>query len=130
MPAPIAAYWILLAGALMPYPLVMVAKAGKAYDNTDPRNPKVLDTALKQRGHGAHANALEAFPLFAAAVLLAGVRHAPAGIVDALAWLWLVARVAYSACYLAGLGTPRSLSWVVAAGAAVAILVIAILQGS
>lgn len=130
MPAPIAAYWIMLVGALMPYVLVVIAKAGKGYDNTDPRNPKTLDTVLKQRAYGAHANALEGFPLFAAAVLLAGFRHAPAGLVDALAWLWLAARIAYSACYLAGYGTPRSLTWVVAAGASIAILVTAILRGS
>lgn len=129
MPELTAAYWILLAGALMPYPLVTMAKAGPAYDNADPRNPNALNTVLRQRAFGAHANCLEALPLFAAAVLLAGLRQAPANTVDLLAWGWLVARLAYVGCYLQGLASLRSLIWLVATGCAVAIFVIAILQG-
>jgi uncharacterized MAPEG superfamily protein len=126
MGEPIAAYWILLAGALMPYPLVMLAKANKDYDNTDPRNPAVLNTPLRRAAFGAHANCLEAFPLFAVAVLLAGLRHAPAPTVDTAAAVWLAARLAYVGCYLKGLGSLRSLIWVVATAASVTILVTAI----
>ena len=129
MPEPIAAYWILLAGALTPYPLVTLAKAGPAYDNTDPRNPAALTTPLRQRAYGAHANCLEAFPLFAAAVLLAGFRDAPAGAVNLAAWIWLACRLLYVACYLKGLGTLRSLLWVAATAASLAIFVIAVVQG-
>lgn len=126
MVEPIAGYWILLAGALMPYPLVMLAKASKDYDNTDPRNPAVLNTPLRRAAFGAHANCLEAFPLFAAAVLLAGLRHAPAHTVDIAAGVWLLARLAYVACYLRGLGTLRSLIWGVATAASLVMLVTAI----
>jgi uncharacterized MAPEG superfamily protein len=130
MAGPIWAYWILLIGALMPYPLVVVAKANKDYDNADPRNPAVLSTPLRRAAYGAHANCLEAFPLFAAAVLLAGVRHAPAGAVDIAAVVWLIARLAYVVCYLRGLASLRSLTWGVAAAASITILVTAISQGS
>ena len=130
MAGPIWAYWILLIGALMPYALVGVAKANKDYDNADPRNPAALSTPLRRAAYGAHANSLEAFPLFAAAVLLAGLRHAPAGTVDAAAVVWLVARLAYAACYLRGLASLRSLVWGVATADSITILVTAITQGS
>lgn len=128
MPEPIAAYWILLAGALMAYPLVTLAKAGPAYDNADPRNPQALTSVLRQRAFGAHANCLEALPLFAAAVLLAGFRHAPGHPVDLLAWAWFGCRLLYVACYLRGLATLRSLIWAAATAASIAIFVIAITQ--
>jgi uncharacterized MAPEG superfamily protein len=130
MPEPLAAYWILLAGALMAYPLVMAAKAGPAYDNADPRNPKALTSVLRQRAFGAHANCLEALPLFAAAVLLAGFRQAPAATVDLLAWVWLGCRLVYVGCDLKGLASLRSLIWLGATAASVAIFVIAITQGT
>jgi uncharacterized MAPEG superfamily protein len=130
MPEPIAAYWILLVGALMPYPLVIVAKAGPSYDNTDPRNSAALTSPLKKAAHGAHANCLEAFPFFAAAVLLAGLRHAPAETVNIAAGVWLAARLAYVACYLAGQGTLRSLIWLVGAIANIFILVTAITRAA
>ena len=130
MAEPIWAYWILLVGALMPYPLVIVAKANKDYDNREPRDPALLRTPLRRAAYGAHANCLEAFPLFAAAVLLAGLRHAPAGAVDLAAAIWLAARLGYVACYLAGLASLRSLIWGVATAASIAILVTAITQGS
>jgi uncharacterized MAPEG superfamily protein len=130
MPAPIAAYWILLVGALMPYPLVIMAKVGPDYDNADPRNPKALSSRFKQAAFGAHANCLEAFPLFAAAVLLAGFRHAPAQGVDIAAWVWLASRLVYVACYLRGLASLRSLVWMVATIASVTILVTGITHGA
>lgn len=127
---PLAAYWILLIGALMPYPLVIMAKVGPTYDNADPRNAQALTSALKRNAFGAHANCLEAFPLFAAAVLLAGFRHAPAQAVDIAAFVWLAARLGYVACYLSGRASLRSLIWLVATGASIAILVMAITRGS
>lgn len=130
MTAPLAAYWILLVGALMPYPLVMLAKAHRDYDNADPRNPAAINTPLRQRAFGAHANSLEAFPLFAAAVLLASVRHAPAQAVDLAAGIWLAFRLAYVTCYLRGLASLRSLMWTGATIASLAILVLAIVHAA
>jgi uncharacterized MAPEG superfamily protein len=125
MPEPLAAYWVLLIGALMPYPLVMMAKVGPNYDNADPRNPAALASTLRRNAFGAHANCLEVLPLFASAVLLAGFRHAPAQSVDALAFVWLACRLGYVACYLKGLASLRSLIWSAATAAAIAIFVLA-----
>lgn len=126
MQEPFAAYWILLVGAVMPYPLVMMAKAHRDYDNTDPRNPAAINTPFRQRAFGAHANSLEAFPLFAAAVLLAALRDVPGHTVDVAAYVWLACRLAYVGCYLAGFGSLRSLIWLGATGASIFILVKAI----
>lgn len=130
MSEPFVAYWILLAGALTPYPLVILAKAGPAYDNADPRNPAALSSTLRRNAFGAHANCLEALPLFAAAVLLAGFRHAPAQTVNLLACAWLACRLIYVACYLKGLASLRSLIWSAATAASIAIFVIAVTHGS
>ncbi|CAN7241068.1 MAPEG family protein [Phenylobacterium sp. LjRoot219] len=130
MPEPLAAYWILLVGALMPYPLVIMAKVGPTYDNADPRNPAALTTARRRNAFGAHANCLEALPLFAAAVLLAGFRHAPAPTVDLLAFVWLLCRLSYVACYLSGRASLRSMIWLGATAAAIAIFVLAVVQGT
>jgi uncharacterized MAPEG superfamily protein len=130
MQEPIAAYWILLVGALMPYPLVIMAKASRDYDNADPRNLKAIDTPLRRAAYGAHANSLEAFPLFAAAVLLAGLRHAPAETVNLAAFVWLAGRLGYVACYLAGLASLRSLVWLVPTFSSVALIVMALTHGA
>ena len=129
MPEPVAAYWVLLIGALMPYPLVIMAKAGPAYDNADPRNPAALTSALRRNAFGAHANCLEVLPLFAAAVLLAGLRHAPAQLVNTLAFVWLACRLGYVACYLRGLASLRSLIWGAATAASIAIFVLGATAG-
>jgi len=128
MAEPLAAYWILLVGAVMPYVLVIIAKANRDYDNADPRNPAALNTPFRRAAYGAHLNSLEAFPLFAAAVLLAGLRHAPAQAVDVAAYVWLAFRLAYAACYLTGRASLRSLSWLGAAASSLAILVISLLK--
>lgn len=130
MQEPFAAYWILLVGALMPYPLVMMAKANRDYVNADPRNPAALNTPFRQRAFGAHANSLEAFPLFAAAVLLAALRDVPGQAVDIAAFVWLACRLAYVGCYLAGLASLRSLIWLGATGASLFILVAAIMRSA
>jgi uncharacterized MAPEG superfamily protein len=124
MPEPLAAYWVLLIGALMPYPLVIMAKVGPTYDNADPRNPAALTTPFRRNAFGAHSNCLEVLPLFAAAVLLAGFRHAPAQLVDTLAFVWLACRLGYVACYLRGLASLRSLIWGASTAAAIAIFVL------
>lgn len=129
MQEPFVAYWMLLVGALAPYVLVIVAKAGPAYDNADPRNPAALNTPFRRAAYGAHANSLEAFPLFAAAVLLAGLRHAPAPAVNVAAWAWLAFRLAYVACYLTGRPSLRSLAWVGATASSLTILVMALTRG-
>ena len=130
MQEPVVAYWILLVGALMPFPLVIIAKANRDYDNTDPRNPAAINTPLRRSAYGAHQNCLEAFPLLAAAVLLAALRHAPAQAVNLSACIWLAFRLAYAACYLTQRGSWRSLAWAGATACSLAIFVMALTRGT
>ena len=67
------AYWCVLAAALLPYLWVGIAKAGGArFDNRDPRAWLARQEEPKrQRATAAQLNAFEAFPAFAAGVLIA-----------------------------------------------------------
>ncbi len=128
MDQPRVAYWILFAAGIMPYFVLVLAKAHRGYDNANPRDPAAWDTPLRKSAHAAHLNCLEAFPLFGAAVLLAGLRQAPPQAVDVAAVVWLVFRLGYVASYLRGMATARSLTWFVASVASLAIFLMALLR--
>jgi uncharacterized MAPEG superfamily protein len=81
------------------------------YDNSNPRNPGFYRPGLRARAQGAHLNGYEAFPFFAAAVILAEMRGAPQGAVDALAVAFVVVRVVYVLLYLGDRPTLRSVVW-------------------
>jgi uncharacterized MAPEG superfamily protein len=85
----------------------------RQYDNANPRDPQFYTPGFRARSQGAHLNGYENFPFFAAAVLLAEMKGAPQGMVDALAVGFLLARVAYVACYLDDRPTARSILWAV-----------------
>lgn len=108
------AYWCILIVALLPYLWVMIAKAsGTRYDNRDPRgwlarqdNPRV------HRANAAQLNGYEAFPPFAAGVVLAQLAGVPA---DRIAWLaiaFVIFRMLHGALYVGGMShSLRSLVW-------------------
>ena len=119
------AYWCVLAAGLLPYLATISAKAGARFDNRMPRAWLAAQTGWRARANAAQQNAFEAFPLFAVAVLVAHQGGAPQGRVDALALLFVAARVAYLVTYVADLALLRSIVWVVGIGSAVAIFVAA-----
>ena len=105
----------LLGAVLLTLLTIMPAKlAGRRdYDNGNPRDPGFYQPGFRARALGAHQNGFEAFPFFAAAVLLAEMRAAPQGTVDLLAVGFLLARAAYVACYLGNRPSLRSAMWFV-----------------
>jgi len=105
------AYWCVLAAALIPFFTVIPAKAAKDFDNHAPRLWEERCTGWRARGYWAHLNAFEAFPPFAAAVIIAHLERAPQGGINLLAGIFIVARVVYSVCYYADLATLRSIVW-------------------
>lgn len=119
------AYWCVLAAALIPILTVFPAKVAKDFDNRAPRPWEERLGGWRARAYWAHLNAFEAFPPFAAAVIIAHLAHAPQGRLDLLAGTFVAARVAYSACYYADLATLRSLVWAVGFGCVVGLFVIA-----
>ncbi|MGN6389714.1 MAG: MAPEG family protein [Burkholderiaceae bacterium] len=126
---PLAAWCILIAGVL-PIATVAVAKWGsRDYDNAAPRAWLDKQSGLRRRADYAHRNHFEAFPFFAAAVLLAQQLHAPQSRIDALAALFIVARLVYTWCYLGNRPSLRSLAWLVGYAAVIALFVVAASAG-
>ena len=117
------ALWCVLVAGLLPYAATLIAKGGTRFDNRNPRTWLAAQTGWRARAHAAQLNGFEAFPLFAAAVLVAQYLHAPPGRIDALALLFVAARVAYLLAYLADRHLLRSIVWAIGFGAAVAIFV-------
>lgn len=118
------AYWCVLIAALLPYFTVAVAKSNKHFDNNHPRAWLGRLEGLPARAHAAHLNGFEAFPFFAAAVIVAHQLHAGQTLLNVLSGLYIVARIAYVACYLADRATLRTLVWTVAFGLNVAIFLL------
>jgi len=106
----------LLAAVILTIVSIGPAKMSGArnYDNRNPRDPAFYTPGLRARSQGAHLNGYEAFPFFAAAVILAEMRAVPQGVVNGLAVAFIVARVLYVLFYLGDRPTLRSLVWAVA----------------
>lgn len=108
------ATWCVLIAGLMPYLATGIAKiGGERYNNRNPRLWLDKQQGFRGRAHAAQVNSFEAFPLFAAAVIIAQLSGAPQGRVDALALLFIAARVGYLVCYLADWHWARSSVWLV-----------------
>jgi uncharacterized MAPEG superfamily protein len=108
------ALWCMLLAGVMPYLTVGIAKAvGGSYDNSDPRGRAAAYEGLARRAHAAHSNGFEAFPLFAAAVLVAELKGGSRGMVDMLAVAFIAVRIGYVACYLLDKPSLRSLLWAI-----------------
>jgi uncharacterized MAPEG superfamily protein len=83
----------------------------RRFDNSKPRDPAFYEDPLAARAQGAHQNGIEAFPFFAAAILLAEFRACPQRLIDELAVLFVIVRVAYVFTYLGDRPTLRSILW-------------------
>jgi uncharacterized MAPEG superfamily protein len=105
------AYWCILIAALLPIALVSFAKAGTGGDNRHPREELESLPAAKRRAYAAHQNAYENFPFFAVAVISAATLGAPIGTLNALAVLYIVARVAHGALYINDSAQLRSMAY-------------------
>ncbi|HET9483129.1 MAG TPA: MAPEG family protein [Xanthomonadales bacterium] len=120
------AYWCVLAAGLMPFLWTSVAKTtGERFNNRTPREWQARLSGLPARAHAAHLNSFEAFPLFAAAVIIADLLDAPQATVDLLALAFIGLRVLYGILYLADQHALRSLVWFAALACTVAIFVVA-----
>ncbi len=86
---------------------------GRGYDNRHPREQQARLTGWGKRALGAHLNAFETFAPFAAAVLVAHAGGADPTWSARFAVTFVLARVAYTVCYLANLASLRSSVWMV-----------------
>jgi uncharacterized MAPEG superfamily protein len=101
-------------GMVMLYLLTIVPIkwiGARRFDNARPRDPGFYEDPVAARALGAHQNGIEAFPFFAVAVLLAEFRGGPQRLVNELAVLFLIVRIAYVFTYVGDRATLRSILW-------------------
>ena len=122
----VISYACVLVAGLMPVFCAGIAKAGaKGYDNHNPRAWLAQQSGFRARANAAQANSLEAFPFFAVGLVLALLTGVDPFVVDLLAVLFVAARVAYVACYLADKALFRSIFWAVGYFSVIAFYVLA-----
>jgi uncharacterized MAPEG superfamily protein len=121
------AFWCVLVAGLLPYIAVGLAKADKSYlrHNDAPRDWEARLQGRQSRAHAAHLNSFEAFPLFAAGVLVAAFCKAPQGMIDGIAIAFVITRVVYIVCYVHNLATLRSVVWMAGLALSVALFFVA-----
>ena len=118
-------------GTLMLYLLTIASVKWigfRRFDNSKPRDPAFYADPLRARALAAHQNGIEAFPFFAAAVLLAEFRLGPQRLIDELAVLFLIVRIAYVFTYLGNRPTLRSILWNIGFAINVAIFFLPVLR--
>jgi len=116
------AYWCVLAAAIMPYVFTGIAKfSGGRYNNYSPREFLEKQEGFRKRAHWAQLNSFEAFPPFAAAVIIAHLTGGEQGYIDTLAIAFIGIRVLYGVMYLANLAALRTLVWTAGLGCVIAL---------
>ena len=124
------AYTCLLIAALLPFVWTVIAKtSAPKFDNRDPRRWLAKqDNPRLQRANNAQLNAFEAFPAFAAGVLMAQLAGVDPARITPLAIAFVVARVLHGAFYLGDAPRLRSLSWLAGMLCVLALIVMAALK--
>jgi len=106
------AYWCVVLIAFLPVIWAGVAKFGAPqYDNESPRDSLESLTGWARRANWAQLNSYEAFPSFAAGVIIAHLTATEQSTIDIIAVVFLVCRIAHGVVYIANLPTIRSLVW-------------------
>jgi uncharacterized MAPEG superfamily protein len=117
-------YWMVLVAALLPVATMGAAKAQKGYDNAQPRAWLTTLQGWRARAEWAHRNHFEAFPPFAAAVIIAQLKGEPQHTIDSLAIAFIALRLAYTAAYIGNVATLRTLIYIGGLGCTLALFVI------
>ena len=124
------AYGCVLVAALLPIICAGIAKSGMfrvspqkgGYDNNNPRAWLVRQTDWRARANAAQANTFESLPFFFAAVIIAHQLQAAQALLDILAFVFVMLRLAYIVMYVADMAKIRSAVWVAALGVNIWIL--------
>lgn len=118
-------YWCVVFAIFLPLIWVGIAKAnGTGYDNSKPREWLAKQQGRAQRANWAQQNAYEAFPPFAAGVIIAHLTNTPQNVIDTLAVIFIVARIAHGILYINDKHMLRSLVWLVGFGATIALFLL------
>ena len=105
-------YLCVLIAAVLPYLLVAYSKFfTKGYNNNSPREFLEKLEGRAKRANYAHLNSFEAFPAFAAAVIIANLRGVSHQTISLLAVSFILFRILYAICYIFNQASLRSLMW-------------------
>jgi len=118
--------WCLFIAAILPYlakgPVAYAMNKLGGYDNSHPREQQSKLTGFGARALAAHQNSFESLIVFAAAILCALATKTTTELVQNLAMIHIVARIAYVLLYLFNINIIRSLVWFVGLGTSLAII--------
>lgn len=124
----IAQLCLLVACALPPLCGALAKSAGVGkrrrdggFDNNNPREWLARQQGWQARANAAQANSWEALPIFLAGLFVAHQHQAAQSTVDALALVFVAARLAYIGLYVADKATLRSAVWSVGIGVSAAL---------
>ena len=116
---------VLLAGFL-PIVCAGIAKWGaRGYDNHEPRSWLSQQVGWRARANAAQQNSFEAFPFFAAGVVLAELRQVDPSDIATYGWFFIAMRLLYIGCYVMDRSTLRSIAWLFGLVAVVRLYVLA-----
>ena|ERR1700733_13841382 len=118
------AYWMVLVAALLPYLTVALAKWPGGIDNHAPRRDMDKLEGWRRRADWAHRNHFEAFPAFAAGVVIAELADVAQPSINLVAGLFIALRIVYTAMYLADRAALRSTVWSLGFIAVIALFVL------
>ena len=124
------AYGCIIVAACLPYLWAVLAKtSAPGYNNKDPRGWVARQESYRVRNaYAAHLNAFEAFPAFAAAVLMAQFAQVDAQHVAWLSMAFIAFRILHGIFYLAALQALRSLAWLGGFASVIALMLLAALE--
>lgn len=116
-----------LMAAVLPIVCAGIAKWGaRGYDNHDPRAWLSAQAGWRARANAAQQNSFEAFPMFAAGVILASLQGVDQDSVNLCCWGFIAMRVLYIYCYVADRSTLRSVAWLLGLVAVIRLYVLAL----
>ena len=117
------ATWCVLIAFILPIVWAGFAKSAGGYNNQAPREYLGGLAGWAQRANWAQQNAFEAAPAFAAGVIIAQQAGASQATVDTLALVFILARIAHGAVYMADWSRVRSLIWLLGFGSTIALFI-------
>ena len=127
------ALWCVLAAMFIPLGCSLTAKMSgsgfPAANNHNPREFLETLTGFRKRAHWAQQNSFEAFPPFAAAVIIAHLAHAAQTWVDGFAVGFVAMRILYAVFYVTDKASARSAAWMGALACVVGLFVVAARAG-
>jgi uncharacterized MAPEG superfamily protein len=106
---------------------VAVARQTGRYDNKLPRDHHAQLTGWGKRALAAHQNSIEAFPPFAAGVIVCHLAQGNARWAAILSLAFVASRVVYVGLYIANLDVLRSTVWAIGYGLTAALFVLPML---